>query len=241
MSPRLYREFAGWWHTLSAPEEYEEEAGLYADAIALHARREVRTVLELGSGGGNNASHMKKRFDLTLVDISPGMLEASRTINPELEHIEGDMRTVRLDRTFDAVFIQDAIAYMTTTADLAAAIETAAVHVEPGGIALFVPDETIETFVAETSHGGHDREGRGMRYLQWVHPLDGNTCDVTYAYVLKEGDDVRVELDRHTVGVFPRSTWLDLTGAAGLEALPLPYPHSEFDRPHEMFAGIKPA
>ena len=74
----------------------------------------VSTVLELGSGGGNNASHLKRHFTLTLVDRSPEMLELSRGLNPELEHVEGDMRTMRLDRTFDAVFVHDALAYILT-------------------------------------------------------------------------------------------------------------------------------
>ena len=40
------------------------------------------TLLELGSGGGNNASFLKMRFDMTLVDLSPGMLEVSRAALP---------------------------------------------------------------------------------------------------------------------------------------------------------------
>jgi len=32
---------------------------------------DVATVLELGSGGGNNASYLKHRFAMTLVDRSP--------------------------------------------------------------------------------------------------------------------------------------------------------------------------
>ena len=75
---------------------------------------EATTLLELGSGGGNNASHLKHRFECTLTDLSPEMLALSRTLNPECEHIEGDMRTLRLERTFDAVFVHDAIAYITT-------------------------------------------------------------------------------------------------------------------------------
>jgi trans-aconitate methyltransferase len=74
----------------------------------------VREVLELGSGGGNNASHMKRAFAMILVEPSDGMREISRRLNPECEHRSGDMRTVRLDRTFDAVFVHDAIMYMTT-------------------------------------------------------------------------------------------------------------------------------
>src|SRR5690242_17703724 len=105
-----------------------------------------RMVLELGSGGGNNASFMKGAYEMTLVDISPGMLAVSRAINPECQHIEGDMRMLRLGRTFDAVFVHDAICYMTSAKDLKAAMRTAYEHCRPGGLALFVPDHVRETF-----------------------------------------------------------------------------------------------
>ena len=46
------------------------------------------------------------------------MLALSRALNPECEHLAGDMRTLRLGRVFDAVFVHDAVCYMTTRADL---------------------------------------------------------------------------------------------------------------------------
>src|SRR5207244_755729 len=140
-----------------------------AAAIEESAARPVRTLLEIGSGGGNNACHLKKRFDMTLVDLSPGMIEVSRKLNPELEHVVGDMRTVRLGRSFDAVLIHDAIMYMTSEEELAAAVRTAAAHLAPAGVALFVPDETTENYRPGTHCGGHDGEGRSMRYLGWTH------------------------------------------------------------------------
>jgi ubiquinone/menaquinone biosynthesis C-methylase UbiE len=62
------------------------------------ARRRPATLLELGSGGGNNASHLKAHFSLTLVDLSQGMLDLSRRLNAECEHIQADMKTLRLAR-----------------------------------------------------------------------------------------------------------------------------------------------
>ncbi len=126
--PKLYAELADWWPLLSSPAEYEEEAAFYSAALTAACDRPPETVLELGSGGGNNASHMKRHFRMTLVDPSPGMLAVSRVLNPDLEHVEGDMRTVRLGRQFDAVFIHDAVVYMTSEADVRRAIETARVH-----------------------------------------------------------------------------------------------------------------
>ena len=81
-SPRLYRDLAGWFHLLTAPHEYRDEAHYYGERILEAASGQVRTVLELGSGGGNNASHMKRRFTMTLSDLSPEMLALSQRINP---------------------------------------------------------------------------------------------------------------------------------------------------------------
>ena len=110
LSPRhhLYRDLASWWPLLSRPEEYAEEAA-FAASLLRTAKPPTRTVLELGSGGGNNAFHLKRDFEMTLVDLSDDMLAVSRELNPECEHVLGDMRKLRLDRTFDVVFVHDAI------------------------------------------------------------------------------------------------------------------------------------
>ena len=101
--PLLYRDLAEWFYLLTPPEDYADEAAFYREMIMKSCRRSVHTVLELGSGGGNNASHLKTYFQLTLVDRSAEMLDVSRALNPECEHIQGDMRTTRLGRLFDAV------------------------------------------------------------------------------------------------------------------------------------------
>lgn len=202
--PRLYGELASWFHLLTAPDEYAEEAEIYRRLLD-----GATTVLELGSGGGNNASHLKRHFEMTLVDASEAMLEMSRGINPESRHLIGDMRTVRLDETFDGVFIHDAIDYMTTLEDLRATMETAFVHLGPGGVAVFAPDHVRETFHPGTEHGGNDDEERGLRYLEWT--LDPDPSDTTYitdyAYILREKGEVRVVYDQHICGLFSREEW----------------------------------
>jgi SAM-dependent methyltransferase len=221
--PLLYGELAPWFHLLTAPADYAQEAELYRRLLVENSARPVRTVLELGSGGGNNASHLKAHFELTLVDRSPEMLELSGSLNPACRHVLGDMRDVRLGETFDAVFVHDAVAYITTEADLAATIATAVEHVRPGGVLLFVPDYVRERFEPRTKCGGHDGNDRALRYLEWV--WDPDPADTTYlcdfAYLLRdESGSVRCVQDRHVCGLFPRPTWLELLEAAGLEAEP---------------------
>jgi trans-aconitate methyltransferase len=220
--PKMYTDVASWFHLLTSPDEYEVEAAVYLGMLHEAVDGPVDTILELGSGGGNNALHMKADATLTLTDLSEDMLALSRTIHPDLEHIQGDMRSVRLDREFDAVFVHDAVVYMTSLDDLRAAMETAFVHCRPGGAALFAPDATREIFEPRTEHGGHDGEdGRAMRYLEWVWDPDAadETYVADYAYLLREPDgEVRIEHDRHVCGLFSRDQWLDTLGAVGFEA-----------------------
>ncbi|MCG8458620.1 MAG: class I SAM-dependent methyltransferase [Holophagales bacterium] len=244
---KLYAELAHWWPLLSAPADYAEEAAFYQRILLEACERPVRTVLELGSGGGNNASHLKRRFDLTLVDMAPGMLELSRELNPDCEHVLGDMRDVRLGREFDSVFVHDAIVYMTTEDELRQAVETAWVHCRPGGAALFAPDHVRETFEPSTDDGGHDGEGgspRSLRYLEWTWDPDPDdtTYLVDYAYMLREADGtVRVEHDRHVEGLFGRSDWLRVLEEVGFRARSVPLVHSEVEPGTcEVFVGSKP-
>jgi SAM-dependent methyltransferase len=220
---RFYRELAAWWPLLSHPDDYREEADWMWSAMCRASRRPIRTVLELGCGGGNNAVHLKSRCRLVLCDLSPEMLAVSRALNPECEHMAGDMRTLRLGRAFDAVYVHDAISYMTTEADLRAAIGTCAAHTAPGGVTMLQPDDVAETYVARTDHGGHDHpDGRGLRYLEWAHePQAGGTVvPVDFAFLLREADgSLRVEHDRHECGLFPRATWLALLREAGFQAV----------------------
>jgi SAM-dependent methyltransferase len=217
--PLMYGELAPWWPLLSPPVHYEEEAGDLLPPLLAAIDGRTRTLLELGSGGGSLAHHLKSRFKLTLVDRSPGMLDVSRAINPECEHLEGDMRSVRLDRTFDAVLVHDAIMYATTEADLRAVLATAAAHCRPGGAALFMPDEVAETFAPETRHGGEDApDGRGVRYLEWSWDADPSdtTTETLFVFALRERDGAtRVVEDRHTFGLFPRASWMDWLRDAG--------------------------
>lgn len=243
MSPMLYDELAAWWPLLSRPEEYREEAAFFAGTLTEIGEPPCHSVLELGSGGGNNASHLKARFTMTLVDISPGMLAVSAALNPECEHVAGDMRTIRLGRQFDRVFIHDAIVYMTTLEDLRRALETAFVHCRPGGASMFVPDYTRENFAPSTDHGGYEGSGRALRYLEWAwDPDPADSMYVTdFAYLLRERDGtIRVAHDRHIEGLFSRSDWLRLLAEVGFEPRSVPFEHSELEPgSHEVFVGVR--
>ena len=217
---RLYRDLAEWWPLISPPDEYAQEAAFLA-GILRSAAAGRPGVLDLGSGGGHVAAHLKGQLNLTLVDLSAEMLAVSRALNPECAHLQGDMRTLRLGRTFDAVLVHDAVDYMTCEADLRQVIETAFAHCRPGGIAVFVPGYLADTFHSATGGGGSsDAAGRQGSFREWAWDPDpaDDWVQVEYEFVLRDPDGaVQVVQEAHRLGAFSRSTWRRLLAEAGFD------------------------
>jgi len=214
---RFYEELAEYWPLVSPLSDYEEEATYIGTLLR------GRHLLELGSGGGHVAWWLRDRFALTLVDRSEAMLAMSRRILPEAEHVVGDMRTVRLGRTFDAVLVHDAIDYMTTEEDLDRLFATIRVHLVPGGVAVLVPDDLRETFAPSTDHEGADDPSspRGIRVLEWSWDPDPNDTQVStvYAFVVRDANGAVTSFaETHVTGLFPEATWLDRLERAGFTA-----------------------
>ncbi len=215
----LYGELASWWPLFSQPDHYEEEAAWLLQRLGATRGRAPATILELGAGGGNTASFLTPHAALTLVDLSPDMLAVSRTLNPDATHVEGDMRTIRLGRRFDAAYIHDAVMYMTTEPDLVAALTTVRAHLEADGVAAVLPDYVTETFTPHVETGGSDApDGRGLRYISWIHAPAGRDGihEVDVSMLLRAPDGtVRAVHDRHVFGMFDRETWRTAFARAG--------------------------
>jgi trans-aconitate methyltransferase len=238
---RLYTDLAGWWPLMSPPAHYTEEAADLLPLLAGDARSApARTLVELGSGGGSLASHLKNQFALTLSDRSAEMLAVNRRVNPEAEHVQGDMTSLDLGREFDRVLIHDAIMYAITRDAVRATLRTASRHCRPSGIVIVVPDCVRETFTPSTDHGGEDGEdGRALRYLEWTWDPDpsDDTFDVVYAFALRDAAGrIEVVEDHHTEGCFARADWLAWFDEAGLTAR---IHHDPWGR--DVFIGLKRA
>jgi trans-aconitate methyltransferase len=214
----IYGELATRWYRLLDPvEDHADEAACYEAALLRGVSGPAETLLELGAGAGNNASYLRRRFRCTLADRSPAMLDLSRGLNADCEHVLGDMRSLRLGRSFDAVFVHDAVMYITTEEDLRAVAETAYVHTRPGGAALFAPDCVKETFREHTDLTSGEDGGRAMRCVEWAwDPDPGDSTFVTdYVFALREEGRTTVHHDQHLEGLFSRETWLRLLSGVG--------------------------
>ena len=220
MSERLYGELAEWWPVLVPREAYGPECREILGLARAVRGRPAQSWLELGSATGALASHLPVGVEATLVDRSPEMLAISRRWNRRAEHIEADLRNLRLRRRFDVVLLHDTLMYMRGGSDLRAAMGSVCRHLAPDGVAVIIPDVVEETF--EEGHvagGGEAPDGRSARLLEWHwRPEPGGDTYVAEMSLLLRAPGERVVAvhESHTMGLFSRSGIRAAMDEAGL-------------------------
>ena len=247
--PRLYDDLARLWPHLSPPDHYAPEAaavrGILDEHLGEPAAGQKWRILELGAGGGHTLVHLAEHFDCVAVDLSQPMLDQCKALNPGVPCVQGDMRSVQLGETFDAVLIHDAIDYMLSEADVLATLRTAAGHLREGGVALIAPTYVRETFVdGDVADDGTTIPGIGdprsesasgagltddeLTYFTFVHDRDpeDSVFEMILLYLIRDGQTRRVETieDRHTCGLFAADHWLAMMMQADLTPQPVAPP-----------------
>lgn len=218
---RLYKDLAWTWPIISPPEEYADETAEIIKLLREYTKIPLRRLLNLGCGGGHNDFNLKSSFDSTGVDISENMLALARKLNPEVNYRLGDMRSVRLDESFDAVTIFDSINYMCTVDDLKAAFKTAYDHLCPGGVLVTCIDEYVEKFKQnKTIHLTRSRGDVEITLIENYY--DPDSSDTWYEdhmiYLIRRSGILTIENDYHRLGLFPIRTFETIMKEAGFDA-----------------------
>lgn len=237
---RLYSDLAWTWPIISAPENYIREANEFWWTIRAYSRLEAKSLLDLGCGGGHYDFTWKKYFQVTGVDNSEPMLSLARQLNPEVSYCPGDMRTVRLGQTFDAVVIADSINCMLTEDDLLAAFTTAFEHLNPGGVFCTYAEDTPERFLQNrTKFSTHIHDETTLTFIENAYDPDpqDTTYENTFIFLIRRGKQQQIETDRHLGGLFPVKTWIRLLQETGFEVTQKAFTGEGFP----MFACLKPS
>ena len=212
-----YNDLAWTEDLLVNPADYEDEVLVYIDLIKRTAAESPITLLHLGSGAGGQDLIFKRNFKITGVDLSLGMLNIARATHPDIEYLEGDMRTLRLNRLFDAVVIPDSIDYMTSLNDLKKAIQTATIHLKTGGVFLIVA-KTAETFQYNNFAYTGEKDGVHVTLFEnnFVNPINPNTYEATLVYLIRKHGELTIHTDHQTLGLFSLASWERLFQDAAL-------------------------
>jgi SAM-dependent methyltransferase len=132
-------DYAKVYDLLYQDKDYAGEASYIAGLVRKHASEAI-SVLDLGSGTGKHADLLARDgFEVHGVELSEDMLAMARGLNREgLSFSQGDIRSARVDKKFDAVLsLFHVISYLPQNEDIMQAFETARHHLESGGLFIF--------------------------------------------------------------------------------------------------------
>jgi SAM-dependent methyltransferase len=94
----------------------------------------ARSVLDAGCGTGRVAVELARRgLDVVGVDVDPGMIARARAAAPDLPWVLGDIASVDLGRTFDAVLLAGNVMIFLERGTEGAVLRNMARHLAPGG------------------------------------------------------------------------------------------------------------
>lgn len=233
---RLYRDLAWTWPIISPPRDYVEESERIKRLIHKHSQIPVKTVLNLGCGGGHVDWVLKKYFSITGVDKSPNMLKNARKLNPQVKYIKGDMRTVRLKKKFDAVVLHDSVNYMLTRNDLKAVFKTAYLHLKPGGVLWTCVEEYKKIQQQKTKFSVNKKGNTEIIFIENHYDPDprDTVYEVTFVYLIRKNKKLRIYTDRHLCGIFKLKTWFSVIRDAGFKVKRQKFRHSTIPKTRDM-------
>ncbi len=145
MSDAVFNQgYADQYDLLYSDKDYEAECDLLEQAFKKYGHR-VKTILDIGCGTGNHSIPLARRgYQVTGVDLSENMLtharEKAKSSNApaSLAFVQGDARTVDVNKKFDAVLMMFAVlGYQLTNEDVLASLNTVRKHLNPGGVFIF--------------------------------------------------------------------------------------------------------
>ncbi|MCE7004066.1 methyltransferase domain-containing protein [Kibdelosporangium philippinense] len=98
--------------------------------------RRAESLLDIGCGTGRDLEYLATHIpDVVGVDHQQAMIDYARTRRPEINFQTGDMRTLRLERAFEAITCFGyALANIHANRDIDKAIATFAAHSQPGTV-----------------------------------------------------------------------------------------------------------
>lgn len=221
---------AAYYDLLYKDKDYAGEAAYVLDILAGHGCV-PGSLLELGCGTGGHAGEWARHgLRVQGVDVNPHMLaqleRRKAGLAPEaaarLAAVPGDIRDVRLERTFDAVVsLFHVFSYLAEDADLRSGLETAAAHLLPGGMALFDCWHGPAVLAQGVEHRTRTLENDRIRVVRAARPVlreDAGQVDVHYAIEVRDkaSGETRTFHERHQMRYLFAEHVASLAGQAGL-------------------------
>ena len=226
----VFGAYSRYYNLLYKDKDYAGEAEYLHNLIGMHEPG-TASILNLGCGTGRHDLLLAQMgYEVTGIDQSEGMLAiANSQLSvldsqlPLLSFKQGDIRTIRLNTTFDVVTaLFHVMSYQATNDDLRAAFATARAHLKPGGIFIFDcwygPAVLSDRPVVRVKRL-EDETTFITRIAEPVMHPDDNIVDVNYQVLIRDkvSNEVEEVRESHRMRYLFRPEIGQLLGEAGLD------------------------
>ncbi len=205
-------------------------------AIIQERNPAARTLLDVVCGTGGHLRHLRDHYEVTGVDSQSEMLEVASEHLPGVELIEADMRTLALDKRFDAVVcLFSSIGYMRDTTELGAAIGAMAGHLNPGGVLVVDGWVRPDRWRDGTTHV-EVAEGDGVKVARVSRSeRDGSAARLEMHHLVATPERIEHLVDLHEMTLFSPVEYEAAFRAAGLSTEVVECPMRDRDR----YVGVR--
>jgi SAM-dependent methyltransferase len=221
MSEDVFKRYSAYYDLLYRDKDYAAEAD-YVARILRAADPNTRTILEFGSGTGRHGRLLVERgFGVFGIERSESMVESARARN--LDCVQGDIQTAKVDRLFDAVIaLFHVTSYQVMDQDVAATFANAARHLNRKGIFLFDVWHAPAVLTERPSVRVKRAEDETVRLIRIAEPtldLDTKTVAVRYTMLAESKIDNRLDTfeEEHRMRYFSPSEIAEFADDSGFE------------------------
>jgi SAM-dependent methyltransferase len=186
-------------------KDYAAESAKIARLVR-ERKPDAHTLLDVACGTGKHLEHLRAEFTCEGTDLDKGLLEVAHSRVPDVPLHEGDMRTLDLGKTFDAITcLFSAIGFVGSLDGLEAAAEAFARHLAPGGVLLVEPWIEPDVWIPGRPHAlaaNGDGISVGRVTIGGLHDERISTTEMHYSVATAGGFEEWVE--HHELYLFTR-------------------------------------
>ena len=201
MENDVFQRYSAYYDLLYRDKDYSAEAAYIADAVRL-ASPQAQSILEFGSGTGRHGRLLARQgFDVCGIERSKSMMAfasvaatGDESAAPgNFDCLCGDINSIRLDQTFDAVVaLFHVVSYQTSNDDVLSTLNSAMHHLRPGGIFVFDVWHGPAVLSQRPSVRIKRVEGQHARLIRLAEPelqIEAGVVIVRYTMLVESRDD----------------------------------------------------
>ena len=163
----LYPHSAALFDIRYAQKDYAAEVSRFAK-LAARIHPTASTLLDVACGSGLHLQHLKPRYRVEGLNLSPELLQTARSRLVDVPLHQGDMSAFSLDGSFDLVTSFFAsIAYLPDVETMRRSIACMARHLAPGGVLFLEP--WLTPAVYRENEVVHNFRRTPERAISWMY------------------------------------------------------------------------